>query len=492
MLEEVHRTFPTLVAANAPVNQSSLALVGYTGFRWATQIDPLWNAYFLGLVLEIADNIEAARVEPERRIVFSYRLDYDSETHRLFRESAWPDFKARSLELADTHEYVLACDISDFYGRVYHHRLENAMNRLGVRNDTPSRIMALLRHFSTTTSYGLPVGGPAARILSELLLNSTDRLLLADRTTFARFADDYHVFVHTQSDAYDALRGLSEHLLRNEGLTLQKSKTRIMSAAEFRSLPMFDDREEGDIAQAPERSFLAISLRFDPYSPTAEDDYEALRAQVRQFDITGMLARELQKSRINVAFARRLVRAIAFLTPAVRDAATLSLMDNLEVLAPILPAVLRTVREVYADLAIETQAEIGGRIRDLIRNGNYLLRIEINLAYALRILALQRSEDNEALLTQLYERPLASFITRDIVLIMARWGAEYWVSDKKTHYAQMHPWVKRAFVVASYVLGEEGGHWRRAIRPSLQPFELLVAEWAEEKVRASRDWAPPI
>ena len=37
-------------------------MVGYTSFRWVTQIDPIWNAYLLGLVLSIAPAIEAERI----------------------------------------------------------------------------------------------------------------------------------------------------------------------------------------------------------------------------------------------------------------------------------------------------------------------------------------------------------------------------------------------------------------------------------------------
>ena len=40
------------------MNVGALAPVGYTGFRWAMQIDPIWNAAYLSWVLSIADQIE--------------------------------------------------------------------------------------------------------------------------------------------------------------------------------------------------------------------------------------------------------------------------------------------------------------------------------------------------------------------------------------------------------------------------------------------------
>src|SRR5208283_2325363 len=91
----------------------------------------------------------------------------------------------------------------------------------------------LLSRFSGGVSYGLPVGGPAARLLSELLLNRTDRLLLANKIIFCRFVDDYRIFADSRASAYRALLLLSQVLLADEGLTLQRNKTRILSSDEY-------------------------------------------------------------------------------------------------------------------------------------------------------------------------------------------------------------------------------------------------------------------
>jgi hypothetical protein len=93
--------------------------------------------------------------------------------------------------------------------------------------------MDILQNFSGTYSFGMPVGGPAARILSELLLNQIDSLLRFEGIEFCRFADDYHLFSDSYEGAFRNLVFLSEKLLMNQGLQLQKSKTRIMTGAEF-------------------------------------------------------------------------------------------------------------------------------------------------------------------------------------------------------------------------------------------------------------------
>ena len=41
------------LARFSPLNVSSLTPVTYSGFRWATQIDPIWNAHFLACVLAL-------------------------------------------------------------------------------------------------------------------------------------------------------------------------------------------------------------------------------------------------------------------------------------------------------------------------------------------------------------------------------------------------------------------------------------------------------
>ena len=45
-LEEIHKDFDNQLAQNPPHNITTLTPVSFTGFRWGTQIDPMWNAYY--------------------------------------------------------------------------------------------------------------------------------------------------------------------------------------------------------------------------------------------------------------------------------------------------------------------------------------------------------------------------------------------------------------------------------------------------------------
>jgi hypothetical protein len=174
VLENMHNEFERWLPSYPPQTIPTLTQVGYTGFRWATMIDPFWNAYYLALVLSIADQIEVQRIPESDGAVFSYRFAWQDAEAKLFKDSTWLHFRKRCLELSNMCPVVVQTDISDFYPRIYHHRIENALHRLPSAGDIPKRIMDLLGAFSKNVSYGLPIGGPASRVLAELALNGVD------------------------------------------------------------------------------------------------------------------------------------------------------------------------------------------------------------------------------------------------------------------------------------------------------------------------------
>ena len=75
-----------------PINVHSVINSGYTGFRWGTQIDPIWNIYYLYLVLCLAANIESKRPDKNKGIVFSYRYLPNSEGFLFDSNYGWGAF----------------------------------------------------------------------------------------------------------------------------------------------------------------------------------------------------------------------------------------------------------------------------------------------------------------------------------------------------------------------------------------------------------------
>ncbi len=358
--------------------------------------------------------------------------------------------------------------------------------------------MEFLANFSNSHSYGLPIGGPAARILSELVLNQIDRLLRAEGIKFCRFADDFHLFCSTRDDAYSSLLFLSDKLLQNQGLQLQKSKTRLMSSREFITTSPFhlDDEASPDDSIKPDiparaRSLLRFSLRFDPYSPTAHDDYELLRREIERFDILELLKSELSKTRIHISLAKKVIHAIKFIEEDKCEEAVLALIDNSELLYPVFSSVMIVAKATFASMSDEAQRRLITKVLELLRRQSHVLWVELNLIYAIRLLGARQLEDAEDILSTIYKNTTSALVRRDVILVMARWGVWFWLSDLRNQFRTLTPLERRAFILASYRLSDEGRHWRKFIRRELTQFEQLILDWAAEKSQHS-GWSFPV
>lgn len=447
LLTSIDEDFDNSVGRYPIVSVKSLSSVGYSGFRAATQIDPIWNAYLLALVIELGHDIENARIPSNREVIFSYRYAPDLSQHTLFStDIGWAAFQNIALKKADSSSYILSTDISDFYPRIYHHRLENALHQACQNKTAIDRIKTILFRLSGETSYGLPVGGNAARILAELLLNRVDRLLLSYRIEFVRFVDDYYIFAESRQQAQEALVLLSEFLLP-EGLSLSRAKTRFMTSAEFqRSSPMAKPEVAESRDESETRNFLKLRLRFDPYSPTAEEDYTQLSAELDKFDIVGMLAREFGKSRVDETLVRQLVKGIRFLKRGIREQAIQSLLQNLGLLYPVFPTVVILLRSIIGDIETETRESIFEAIRGLFRNESHIIMVPANLAFAVRLVAYDRHDVTDSLLIEIYNRSrIDMMIKRDILLAMAYRRGSYWLSPAIRQFAVVTPWEKERF-----------------------------------------------
>ena len=495
LLERMFRDFDAFLQQYPPVNEAMLAPVNYFGFRWASQLDPFWNVLFLSMVIEIGTKIEAARLPISDGSVFSYRFNPDPDALEIFSLGVgWPLFMATSLEKAKSCSHVIVCDISEFYPRVAHHRLENALAQLGDTGGISKKIMEFLSNFTSTRSHGIPIGGPAARLLSELTLNQVDRLLKQNNIEFCRFADDYHIFCSDLESAYAALILLSDKLFRTQALSLQKSKTRIMSSAEFASTNPMRLNEEGEALDSEAvrtRRLMRLSLKYDPYSPTAADDYEKLREEISDIDIIQLLRSELSKTRIHTSLAKKLIRAISILTPTDRSRAIEVLLSNSELLFPVWASVLILVADSFESLDQSTQNLVISTILGQIANKSHVMRLDLHLAYGIRVIAKRYSPETLEILTQIYKSTASYMIKRDIIIAMTKWKNWYWLSEIKDRFGTMLPPERRAMIVASYILRDEGKHWREHCKPQFTPMEAVLHKWAAGKFNG-RDWDVPL
>lgn len=483
-------------SSNYPVKYDRcLSSVGHAGYRGVTQIDPIWNAYLLALVIEVGPKIEAARIPIADNQVFAYRFSPDQGSYSLFdTQVSWRQFQEHALKLSSEYSFILSTDISDFYPRVYHHRLENSLHYATNNNlDVCNRILSILSKLSIGgVSYGLPIGGNAARLLAEIILNRTDRLLKSKGIEFCRFVDDYYLFANSEEDLRKNLVYLSDILLRNEGLTLNRSKTRFMTQEEFSRTSVIADPETMDSEMGSQiQEFFKLRLKYDPYSPTADEDYQALRDELESFDIVGMLGRELRKTRIDEALTKQLIRSLRYLNHSTQADAVESLISNLNILHPIFPTVSTVVKAILPELSTNVSLSVFRCVRRLLEEQSYILQVPSNLAFAIRLLADDPSEEADNALIQIYNNVTDNqLIRRDIVLSMARRGAEYWLGDLMRSSVTTDLWHRRALICSSFILGDEGEHWRRKIKSELHQVDKEYMKWIEVKNKTG-PWKVP-
>lgn len=479
LLVDLHQNFEQRINDDPPDFAKTLVPVGYTGFRWATKIEPFWNVYYLSLVLELAPGIEAQRVPIDSRQVFSYRYHSDLPDHKMFADSTWRDYRRRASEIAAAQDFVAVTDIADFYPRIYHHRIENAIRRIPGAEATGTKLMKLLTVFSGRDSYGLPVGGPASRLLAELALNDVDQHLNGHRIRFCRYADDYTISAASRDDAHRALVTLAEKL-SHEGLTLQKSKTKVMTRDEYlETVGLLDPVDPAAEGVAPEDRLLSISVRFDPYSPNAADDYEALKASLQEIDIVGILGREVAKASIDQAVARHAIAAVAVLDPRQKNGAIRTLLDgeNIQVLAPVFLSVMRLIREVYDDLENSSKDYVDQFLVGLYENSSHLLSIDVNLAFYVQALGKRDSAQKREVLIRIYDSSRSWLVRRQVFTSMLNIGALFWLREQKQNFRNLSDLERRSMIVASYWLGDEGSHWRQAVRRGFSKPEELIRDW---------------
>ena len=480
-LASTNKDFNNKLNECPPVNISTCSMVGYTGYRWATQIDPFWNVYFLGLVLHMGDKIENSRVSSD--VVYSYRFKPDFTTGALFDNNVnWRKFQLDRLDLALNDEnikFIVTCDIADFYTRIYHHRLENALDRLDQHKQTSSKIKKLIQTFSGTNSYGLPVGGPASRILAELALDSLDHILIINNIKFKRYVDDFIIFCETKEQAHSTLTFINRTLMENEGLTLQKHKTNILTRDEFVSLSQsklngLDEDEQSSV----KAKFMSLPIRFDPYSPNAIEQYEEIKDSLQDFDLLGMLGDELQKSKINQPFSRQLIKAFTVTDDKVLSSAFKIIFNSITDLYPIFNSIIQVATTNWHRFDDDTKQFIYSATIKLWRTDSFILKTELNLAYVVKLLAKQYDTSNLTLLIDIYKKNTSSIlITQLITQTMAKWNTYYWLSDLKRLFPTMTPWQRRLFIVSSYLLGDEGNHWQQHNNAKFTFIDKLYKQW---------------
>ncbi|MBU9645303.1 RNA-directed DNA polymerase [Burkholderia gladioli] len=223
-------------------------------FRKCAIIEPVDEARYLSLVLQIADLIEVKRPNKSKNNVFSYRFHpskgylFDQKyNYTSFREHVSRKSRQRNVNV------VVSCDISNFYDRLNLHRLECILSsNPKIDKKIILQINELLLFWSGRDSYGIPVGSNASRILAEAALIEVDNFLTSHKISYCRFVDDFKLFAPDAATAHRWLALLVDRLSK-EGLFLNTGKTQIKDVSVVAEPePEPEAEADADAAEVPE------------------------------------------------------------------------------------------------------------------------------------------------------------------------------------------------------------------------------------------------
>lgn len=301
-----------------------------------------------------------------------------------------------------------------------------------------------------------------------------------NQINYKRYVDDFIIFCDSREDAHKTLTLISKKLMENEGLTLQKHKTNIVTKEEFLSVTKAKLHGSDEDEDSPMKAkFMSLPIRFDPYSANAVEDYEEIKESLKDFDLLAMLSSELQKSKINQSFSKHLIKAFSATENETISSAFKVMFNNLYELYPIFTTIIQVANSNWQKFDIETKKIILDKINELIKNESYILSTELNLAYVARMLSKEDSQESILILGEIYNKNPDSILVKNIVTqSMAKLKFHPWLSDIKKNFAGMHPLQRRLLIVSSYFLGDEGKHWREHNRNSFNLIEKLYRDWA--------------
>ena len=461
-----------------PINLlESLAPKGKVSFRLAHQMFPVDAVIFTAAVAMIGGKIELVRRPEEEHTAFSYRFK-PTEDGKFFSDIRtyhhWLRHQMGFAFKPPIYEFVVETDISDFYQRIYHHRLENALQDCAGNTGLTRLIKRFVGVWRAKQSFGLPVGGSAARLLAELVLNDTDNALLSEGYEYTRYVDDFVILIKRGQDPYDALTFIAEHLAMTEGLSLGASKTRIRPIQEYGNELSI---ESGEDDQQAERS-ATERLFWSAYDADGSDD-PALY-ELASHDLAKELREELEADVWNVGKVRILLRAIKLTR---NDDAFKFVLDNLELIIPFARELVALLAE-YRGVGGNLDHDISRRIVDAILQRS-IRKLHVVQAWLLEVFVRGICDLPRDQLNRL-DGIKSTLCRRQIMLLRGRIDDKAYFRRYKTRIDEFNPWLQSTFIIGASCLPEdEYFTWLRATGPRLSwRLAESYCRWAASGARA--------
>ncbi|WP_165420779.1 RNA-directed DNA polymerase [Rhizobium ruizarguesonis] len=444
------------------------------GFRVAHQLYPTDAIVLLAATVSVGQQIEAARGHGERP-GFSYRFAPDAEFSMFApncRYGNWllHQYTETMFAVDGQYTHVIEADISDFYQRIYHHRLENSLLEAAGDIAETRLIRSFLRDIRARQSFGIPVGGNATRLLAELSLVDIDRALLGEGYEFTRYVDDFRIFIKADQDPYNALAFLADNLWAGEGLSLASAKTRVIPFDQYREHLELSSGEDASQAEesAAERLLYALYDAEESDQPPEE---------LVNIDLVAETYSEIEKEFWDLGKIRVLLRCMKL----TRDLnAANFIRNNYSILMPFAKEMVLLMEELKS----------GGEIT--------FQDMEVNLVNLILSPAIRHLHVTRAWLLELFVRGVISISAaqarrldvlsdtldqRALFRIRAQLGEVHYFRHRKARLNELTPWLQPAFLFSAACLpAEEYRTWLGNIRQNVNfPLAPLFIDWAKAR-----------
>lgn len=169
------------------------------------------------------------------------------EAERLFEPSfeGWNMFQRKIEDICDDANFVLQCDVANYFDTLPQHNLINALEGCGCRTESVRLMEKLLSAFRQKSSQGIIQGIFPSDVLGNFYLTDFDaKCSLFDHPS-ARYVDDFYIGFDSELNAKLFLNEMIESM-RKVGLALNPMKTRINASRDL----LFEQREVDRLFEA--------------------------------------------------------------------------------------------------------------------------------------------------------------------------------------------------------------------------------------------------
>jgi len=445
-------------------------------YRIATQLDPLDSILLAAIIYQYGKNIEDRRRPMDEKSVFSYRFNPDDHGNFYKQDYSWNMFWKQCHENSKDYPYAVILDVSDFYNQIYHHTIENQLGESGFPNQIIKWIMRLIESTTAKVSRGIPVGPHSTHIIAEASFIPIDNSISARGYKFCRYVDDIIIFASSKNEARTIILELANILDKQQRLTLQKQKTKILISREFREYckKMIEDRPINDL----EKSLLNIIRKYSHGNPYAIVYLSKIsEADLMQFNkqaIEKIFDDYLKEKEPDFIRLRWFIRR---LSQVGHPSAVDYCIKHLDLMIPALSDICHYFVSVSNQQKINW-VSIGEELLKLIEHEI----IQSNEYFQMSIYSLfnRRTELNH--IDKLIKKYniLSPGLRREIILSCYKSGYADWIRELKEQYYTMDSWSKRSFLISTRILpSEERRFFLKSISQKDILDELLI-KWAKK------------